>query len=106
MPGAGEHTPSSPGGDAPVGQVQHLVAEHLHVGRVVRDDDHRDREALLLDEPFAALDGTLRAKLRGELVDLQHRLAIPMVVITHDPADVDVLGDEVLHLADGRISSK
>jgi len=62
--------------------------------------------ALLLDEPFAALDGTLRAKLRGELVELQKRLAIPMVVITHDPADVDVLGDEVLHLADGRISGK
>jgi len=62
--------------------------------------------ALLLDEPFAALDGTLRAKLRGELVDLQERLAIPMVVITHDPADVDVLGDEVLQLADGRIAGK
>ena len=61
--------------------------------------------ALLLDEPFAALDGTLRAKLRGELVDLQERLAIPMVVITHDPADVEVLGDEVLHLADGRIAT-
>lgn len=58
-------------------------------------------QALLLDEPFAALDTALRARLRDELSALLDRLAIPMILITHDPADVDRLGDEVLHLADG-----
>ena len=40
--------------------------------------------ALLLDEPFAALDPALRARLRDELADLQAQLGIPMVLITHD----------------------
>ncbi len=59
--------------------------------------------ALLLDEPFAALDPALRARLRDELADLQTRLAIPLLLITHDPEDVRRFGDEVLALRDGRL---
>ncbi|HET6432813.1 ABC transporter ATP-binding protein [Dyella sp.] len=60
-------------------------------------------ELLLLDEPFAALDPPLRGRLRNELVALQARLDVQMLVITHDPADVDVLGQHVLEIRDGRI---
>jgi molybdate transport system ATP-binding protein len=59
--------------------------------------------ALLLDEPFAALDPALRARMRGELKDLQYRLQVPMVLITHDPEDAAVFGDHVVDLRDGRI---
>jgi molybdate transport system ATP-binding protein len=59
--------------------------------------------ALLLDEPFAALDPGLRALMRAELKDLQHRLQVPMVLITHDPEDAAVFGDHVVDLRDGRI---
>ena len=59
--------------------------------------------ALLLDEPFAALDRTLRDRLRDELAALQQRLAIPMLLITHDEHDLRSLADEVVHLADGRV---
>jgi len=59
--------------------------------------------ALLLDEPFAALDTVLRARLRHELAEWLDRLAVPMILITHDPADVDHLGDEVLTLSEGRV---
>jgi molybdate transport system ATP-binding protein len=58
--------------------------------------------ALLLDEPFAALDTALRAKLRDELRDLQARLALPMLLITHDEADVEAFADEVVVLEAGR----
>lgn len=58
--------------------------------------------ALLLDEPFAALDAQLRRKLRDELSALQRELDLPMVLITHDPADVDAFADEVLHIDAGR----
>jgi molybdate transport system ATP-binding protein len=58
--------------------------------------------ALLLDEPFAALDTALRAKLREELRDLQARLALPMLLITHDEADVAAFADEVVHVEAGR----
>jgi molybdate transport system ATP-binding protein len=60
--------------------------------------------ALLLDEPFAALDPGLRALMRTELRDLQHRLQVPMVLITHDPEDAAVFGDHVVDLRDGRIN--
>ncbi len=61
--------------------------------------------ALLLDEPFAALDPSLRARMRSELSDLQQRLQVPMVLITHDPEDAAVFGDHVLDLRDGRIDT-
>lgn len=60
-------------------------------------------EALLLDEPFAALDAALRRKLRAELAALQRRLDIPMILITHDPEDVRNLAEEVYMIRDGRI---
>jgi molybdate transport system ATP-binding protein len=60
-------------------------------------------ELLLLDEPFAALDPPLRGRLRDELVALQARLDVQMLVITHDPADVEVLGQHVLEIRAGRL---
>ncbi|RQS69559.1 ATP-binding cassette domain-containing protein [Burkholderia sp. Bp8963] len=58
---------------------------------------------LLLDEPFAALDGAMRQRMRHELAELQARLDIPMVLITHDPDDVAVFGDQVVHVNEGRV---
>jgi molybdate transport system ATP-binding protein len=60
-------------------------------------------KALLLDEPFSALDPQLRTHMRRELDDLQRRLQVPMLLITHDPEDAEVFGDQVLHLRDGMI---
>ncbi|MGH8854661.1 MAG: ATP-binding cassette domain-containing protein [Telluria sp.] len=59
--------------------------------------------ALLLDEPFAALDAGLRNQLRGELDRLQQRLQIPMVLITHDPEDAKVFGGQVVQLHEGAV---
>jgi molybdate transport system ATP-binding protein len=59
--------------------------------------------ALLLDEPFAALDSRLRGRLREELADLQSALAVPMLLITHDDEDVRVLAQDVIHLEQGRV---
>ena len=60
-------------------------------------------QALLLDEPFAALDPALRVAMRTELDALQRRLEVPMLIITHDPDDVHVFGDHVLQLHEGSI---
>ena len=59
--------------------------------------------ALLLDEPFSALDPALRQTLRDELNGLQQRLQLPVVLITHDPEDARQLGDHIIHLQDGRV---
>lgn len=61
--------------------------------------------ALLLDEPFAALDKALRNSLRMELAQLQAELKIPMLMITHDEDDIANLADEVVHVAAGQVVS-
>ena len=63
----------------------------------------RQPRALLLDEPFAALDAPLRARLRDELLALQALLAIPMVLISHDEEDVRRFGEQVVCLHRGRV---
>jgi molybdate transport system ATP-binding protein len=59
--------------------------------------------ALLLDEPFAALDKALRHRLREELLELQTSLQLPLLLITHDEDDVDRLAQEVVQLDAGRV---
>lgn len=62
-------------------------------------------DILLLDEPFSALDPPLRVRMRDELAALQTRLDLQMLIITHDPADAEALGDHVLEMRDGRLFS-
>ena len=59
--------------------------------------------ALLLDEPFSALDPHLRATMRQELLALQQRLRVPLILITHDVEDAEVLGQHVVQMQDGRL---
>ncbi|AMD48209.1 molybdenum ABC transporter ATPase [Bordetella holmesii F627] len=61
-------------------------------------------DLILLDEPFSALDAQLRGKMRWELRQLLDGLPVPMMLITHDPADIDALGDAVFEVRDGRIA--
>ena len=61
--------------------------------------------ALLLDEPFSALDPALRSGMRDELDQLQRRLGIPMLLITHDPEDAERFGEVVIRLDAGRASA-
>jgi len=61
--------------------------------------------ALLLDEPFAALDRRLRQALREELCELQAQLNLPMLLITHDEDDVKALADEVVYMLAGRVAT-
>ncbi len=59
--------------------------------------------ALLLDEPFAALDTPLRRRLRRELLDVQARLALPMMLITHDEADAEAFAECTVRIDAGRV---
>lgn len=62
-----------------------------------------DPRALLLDEPFSALDIPLRQKVRVELAGILSRLDIPLVMVTHDPADVAFFGGDVVTYAEGKV---
>ena len=50
---------------------------------------------LLLDEPFSALDPLLRGRVRQELRGILETSGLPALVITHDPADVEVFADQL-----------
>ena len=58
---------------------------------------------LLLDEPFAALDVSLRSALRQELKQVQARSGVNILMVTHDLADVYALGQRVIVYDAGRI---
>ena len=59
--------------------------------------------ALLLDEPFSALDPALRQRTRGEVDRLLRSLGIPILLITHDPDDIAAFADETFSIRDGAI---
>ncbi len=61
---------------------------------------------LMLDEPLAALDRTLRADLQEELRSLLHQTGIPAIYVTHDQEEAFILGDRVAILAEGLIAQE
>ena len=58
---------------------------------------------LLLDEPLANLDARLREAMRIELRDVQQRLGLTAIYVTHDQAEAMALSDHVVVMRDGRI---
>ncbi len=58
--------------------------------------------AILLDEPFSALDEHLRQTLRQELNEVQTLMDIPMILISHNPDDVKSFGDDIIEIAQGQ----
>jgi ABC-type glutathione transport system ATPase component len=59
-------------------------------------------EALLLDEPTSALDEAARRKVEELVRDLNARLGLTMVFVSHDLAQVRRVADKVVVLAEGK----
>ena len=58
---------------------------------------------LLLDEPFGALDVKIRAQLRRILKEIQQRLAVTTILVTHDQEEAFELSDRIGVLERGRL---
>jgi putative spermidine/putrescine transport system ATP-binding protein len=58
---------------------------------------------LLLDEPFGALDKKLRETMQIELRQLQQRLGITTLMVTHDQEEALTLSDEIAVMRNGKI---
>jgi ABC-type Fe3+/spermidine/putrescine transport system ATPase subunit len=52
-------------------------------------------DVLLLDEPLSALDPQLRKQVRGELRDLQRRLGVTFLFVTHDQEEALSMSDQI-----------
>lgn len=62
-------------------------------------------QALLLDEPFSALDSHLRFRLERQLRTLAQELARPVVLVSHDRDEVFRLADRIVIVHDGRVQA-
>ena len=63
----------------------------------------RKPKALLLDEPFANIDGALRRRLREDLRAILKAENVAVILVTHDPEEALALGDRIALMRDGRI---
>jgi multiple sugar transport system ATP-binding protein len=61
----------------------------------------RKPRVYLMDEPLSNLDAKLRVQTRAELVELQKRLAVTTVYVTHDQVEAMTMGHRVAVLRDG-----
>ncbi len=62
----------------------------------------RRPDVLLLDEPFSAVDRATREQLHAELIALRAALPMPVVLVTHDIGEAQVLADRMLVLDRGK----
>jgi osmoprotectant transport system ATP-binding protein len=62
-----------------------------------------DPDVLLLDEPMAALDPMVRARLQDDLLDVVRRLAKCVVLVTHDMAEAAMFGERIAVMREGGI---
>jgi spermidine/putrescine ABC transporter ATP-binding subunit len=60
-------------------------------------------KVLLLDEPFSALDRNLRASMQVELKEIQRKLGVTTIFVTHDQSEALSLSDRIAVIAEGRI---
>lgn len=62
----------------------------------------REPQVLLLDEPFSAVDRATRQRLYRELAELRRELAMPVILVTHDLDEAQMLSDRLCVLHQGR----
>jgi putative spermidine/putrescine transport system ATP-binding protein len=104
-------------------QIRHRVHEALHLVHLGQYESSRPRQlsggeqqrvalaralvyhppVLLLDEPLAALDKKLRDEMRVELKEIQRRIGITTVFVTHDQQEALSLSDRIVVMSRGRV---
>ena len=93
LPGVEERYPAQLSG----GQQQRIA---LARALVIEPD------VLLLDEPLSALDANLREEMRVEIKNIQHRIGIATVFVTHDQGEALAMSDHVVVMNKGKIEQQ
>jgi sn-glycerol 3-phosphate transport system ATP-binding protein len=63
----------------------------------------REPQVFLLDEPLSNLDAKLRGQMRAEILQLQKRIGVTSLYVTHDQAEAMTLGDRIAVINGGRL---
>lgn len=107
----------------PKSEIDRRLRDVLSLVRLVGYEERRPRElsggqqqrvalaralvinpkVLLLDEPFSALDKNLRASMQVELREIQRKLGVTTVFVTHDQSEALSLSDRLAVISEGRI---
>ena len=74
--------------------------QRVAIGRAII----REPSVFLFDEPLSNLDAKLRVETRTELLQIQRRLGITSVYVTHDQEEAMTLSDRMVVMRDGRIA--
>jgi putative spermidine/putrescine transport system ATP-binding protein len=107
----------------PRAEIARRVADALALVRLTGLEDRRPRQlsggqqqrvalaralivgpkVLLLDEPFSALDKSLRASMQVEIKEIQRKLGVTTIFVTHDQSEALSLSDRIAVMLEGRI---
>jgi len=107
----------------PTREIARRVADVLALVKLVGLEDRKPRQlsggqqqrvalaralvinpkVLLLDEPFSALDKHLRASMQMELRDIQRKLGVTTIFVTHDQSEALSLSDRIAVMSEGCI---
>jgi multiple sugar transport system ATP-binding protein len=63
----------------------------------------REPQAFLMDEPLSNLDAKLRVQMRAEIAEIQARLEVTTIYVTHDQTEAMTMGDRVAVMRGGRL---
>jgi putative spermidine/putrescine transport system ATP-binding protein/spermidine/putrescine transport system ATP-binding protein len=104
-------------------EIEHRVTDVLALVRLTGYEDRKPRrlsggqqqrvalaralvinpKVLLLDEPFSALDKNLRASMQVELREIQRKLGVTTIFVTHDQSEALSLSDRMAVMSEGHI---
>ena len=104
-------------------EIERRVAEALALVKLTGMEDRKPRQlsggqqqrvalaralvinpkVLLLDEPFSALDKNLRGSMQVELREIQRKLGVTTIFVTHDQSEAFSLSDRIAVMSEGRI---
>ena len=83
----------------PISQLSGGQRQRVAIARALA----RSPRLFLLDEPLSALDAKLREAMQVELRQLQRRLGITTIVVTHDQREALTMADLIVVMGEGRI---
>jgi ABC-type sugar transport system ATPase subunit len=73
--------------------------QRVALGRAIT----RDASVLLMDEPLSNLDAQIREHVRVELRELQRRIGVTTIYVTHDQVEAMVMADRIAVMSNGKI---
>src|SRR5262249_45354803 len=86
----------------PPGRLSGGERQRVAIGRALLSQP----ELLLMDEPLSSLDADSKAEILPYLASLHRALAIPILYVSHDPAEVARLADRVLRMDRGGVTGE